>query len=145
MNMMIFWLVALAALLVLEGLTAALTTIWFAGGALIAAILAFAGVGLIPQFVVFLVGSSVLLVFTRPLAKKALAVDKTNTNVDSLIGQKAVVTETIDNLAQTGKVLINDVDWTARTEDGMPAIEKKAVVTIKKVQGVKLIVSSAEP
>ena len=145
MNMMIFWLVALAALLVLEGLTAALTTIWFAGGALIAAILAFAGVGLIPQFVVFLVVSIVLLVFTRPLAKKALAVDKTNTNVDSLIGQKAVVTETIDNLAQTGKVLINDVDWTARTEDGMPAIEKKAVVTIKKVQGVKLIVSSAEP
>ena len=145
MNMMIFWLVALAALLVLEGLTAALTTIWFAGGALIAAILAFAGAGLIPQFVVFLVVSIVLLVFTRPLAQKALAVDKTNTNVDSLIGQKAVVTETIDNLSQTGKVLINDIDWTARTEDGMPAIEKKTVVTIVKVQGVKLIVRADKP
>ncbi len=138
--MMIFWLVVLVLLLILEGLTAALTTIWFAGGALIAAILAIAGIGLIPQFVVFLVVSIVLLVFTRPLAKKALAVDKTNTNVDSLIGKKAVVTETIDNLAQSGKVRINDIDWTARTEDGNPPIKEGAVVTIEKVQGVKLIV-----
>ena len=64
----IIWLGVLAVLLVIEGLTTALTTIWFAGGALVAAIASGAGAGILVQWILFLVISLVLLIFTRPLA-----------------------------------------------------------------------------
>lgn len=139
MNPMI-WLGLLAVLLIVEAVTAGLTTIWFAGGALIAAIAAWMGAGVLAQIVLFLAVSGVLLVFTRPLAVKYLNKDKVATNANSLIGKKAVVTIDIDNLAQTGQVLINDVEWTARTSDDSQKISKGAVVEIKEIRGVKLIV-----
>lgn len=139
MNPMI-WLGLLAVLLIVEAVTAGLTTIWFAGGALIAAIAAWMGAGVLAQIVLFLAVSGVLLVFTRPLAVKYLNKDKVATNANSLIGKKAVVTIDINNLAQTGQVLINDVEWTARTSDDSQKISKGAVVEIKEIRGVKLIV-----
>ncbi|MDO4678530.1 MAG: NfeD family protein [Eubacteriales bacterium] len=139
MNPMI-WLGLLAVLLLVEAVTAGLTTIWFAGGALVAAIAAWMGAGVLVQIVLFLAVSGVLLVFTRPLAVKYLNKDKIATNANSLIGKNAVVTIDIDNLAQTGQVLINDVEWTARTSDDSQKVTKGAVVEIKEIRGVKLIV-----
>ena len=139
MNPMI-WLGLLAVLLLVEAVTAGLTTIWVAGGALVAAIAAWMGAGVLVQIVLFLAVSGVLLVFTRPLAVKYLNKDKIATKANSLIGKNAVVTIDIDNLAQTGQVLINDVEWTARTSDDSQKIAKGAVVEIKEIRGVKLIV-----
>ena len=62
------------------------------------------------------------------------------TNVNSLIGEKAVVIQPINNLAQTGQVRINDIEWMARTSSDEVTIPEQAVVTIEAVQGVKLIV-----
>lgn len=67
----IIWLGVLAVLLVIEGLTTALTTIWFAGGALAAAIAAGIGMGIVPQLLLFFCVSLVLLFFTRPAAAEA--------------------------------------------------------------------------
>lgn len=134
------WLITLAVFLVVEAITAGLTTIWFAGGALVAAIVAYFGAGVVVQLLLFLVVSVVLLVFTRPLAVKYMNKDLEKTNVNSLLGKMAVVTQEIDNLAQTGQVRINDIEWTARTFDDSVKIPKDAVVEIEDVQGVKLIV-----
>lgn len=65
------------------------------------------------------------------------------TNVDSLAGEQGVVAERINNLDGTGKVKLNDVFWTARSEDGS-IIEQGAVVQIVRVDGVKLIVKMKE-
>ena len=62
------------------------------------------------------------------------------TNVESLIGKKAVVIQKIDNLAQTGQVRINDIEWMARTKLDTETIPENSVVVIEAVQGVKLIV-----
>ena len=62
----ILWLAAVVVLLVIEIATLGLTTIWFAGGALIAGIAAVAGAGRVVQFVLFLIVSLILLIFTRP-------------------------------------------------------------------------------
>ena len=134
------WLMILVAFLVIEGLTAGLMTIWFAGGALVAALAAFLGATLVPQLLLFIGVSVVLLVFTRPLAIKHRKNDTTSTNVDSLIGTTAVVTEDIDNLAQKGQVHINDIDWLARSLADDIRIPKGSVVRICRVEGVKLIV-----
>ena len=62
------------------------------------------------------------------------------TNADRVIGRSCVVTERIDNLAETGAVSVDGKVWTARSENGQP-IEQGAVVVAKQIQGVKLIVS----
>ena len=51
----ILWLVLFIVLLVIEIFTMGLTTIWFAGGALVACILAYVGFELPVQIIVFLV------------------------------------------------------------------------------------------
>ena len=135
----LLWLVLLAILLIMEAVTAGLTTIWFAGGALIAALASYFGAGLLIQIFVFCGVSFVLLIFTRPIAVKYMNQKVENTNVNSLIGQKAVVTQQIHNLTQTGQVKINDIEWMARTYND-DIIPENAIVVIKEVKGVKLIV-----
>lgn len=136
----IIWLGILAVLLIIEGLTTALTTIWFAGGALVAAVAAGFGAGIVPQLLLFFTVSLVLLFFTRPVALKLMNKDTEKTNVNSFPGKTAVVIQKIDNLAQTGQVRINDIEWLARTPDDNVTIPEGTVVVIKEVHGVRLIV-----
>lgn len=136
----ILWLALLAVLLIIEAITAGLTTIWFAGGALVAAVFSYFGAGTVAQVFACLIVALVLLIFTRPLALKYMNQKVSDTNVNSLIGRKAVVTQQIENLAQTGQVKINDIDWTARSLDDKVIIKEKTIVVIKEVKGVKLFV-----
>ena len=136
----IIWLGILAVLLIIEGLTTALTTIWFAGGALAAAVAAGFGARIVPQLLLFFAVSLVLLFFTRPVALKLMNTDTEKTNVNSFPGKTAVVIQKIDNLAQTGQVRINDIEWLARTPDDNVTIPEGTVVVIKEVHGVRLIV-----
>lgn len=136
----IAWLVLVAVLLVIEAVTVGLTTIWFAGGALVAAVASWLGAGEIVQWILFLAVSLVLLIFTRPVAVKYMNRKVSHTNVDSLIGKKAVVIQEINNLAQTGQVKINDLEWMARTENDDSVIPEKTIVVIREIEGVKLIV-----
>ena len=70
MNAIYTWLLLTAALLVIEAMTAGLTTIWFAGGAVAALVLAFLGMPVWIQTGAFAAVSLVLLLITRPLALK---------------------------------------------------------------------------
>ena len=131
----ILWLAAVVVLLVIEIATLGLTTIWFAGGALIAGIAAVAGAGRVVQFVLFLIVSLILLIFTRPIAMRYLNTNRTRTNAESLIGKEA-----IENLKNQGQVIVGGIEWTARTDDNEKMIEKDTVVEIERIEGVKLIV-----
>lgn len=134
------WLIAVALLLLIEFATTALTTIWFAGGALIALICSLLGGPVWLQCAFFAAGSVVLLFLTRPLAVRLLKKDAVRTNADSLIGKEAVVTEKIDNLRSTGAVQVSGQVWTARSVNPEHIIEKDEIVMIRAIEGVKLIV-----
>lgn len=136
---MLIWLGILLVMVVTELATQGLTTIWFAGGALIAFLAALFGGGQPLQIVLFFAVSLVLLIFTRPVAKKHFNTDRVKTNAESLIGESGIVVEEIDNLAGTGHVMINGMEWTARASSGNK-IEKDAVVSVLEISGVKLIV-----
>ena len=131
MNQIIFWLVLLVVLVVIEIATLGLTTIWFAGGALVALIAAAFGAPLYFQVALF---------FTRPLAVRYFNNDRVKTNAESLIGKKAVVEEEIDNLKPTGLVNVKGREWTARSTNDDVVIPKGKVVFICAISGVKLIV-----
>ena len=139
MSLAIIWLIVLVVCLVVEFSTLGLTSIWFAGGALLSMIIALIGGPLWLQILVFLVASIVLLIFTRPVAAKYFNKNRTKTNVDSIAGRQAIVTETIDNLKGVGQIVTNGMEWTARSLDDS-VIEEGAVVTIEKIEGVKAIV-----
>lgn len=140
---MIFWLIVFIALLVIEIATLGLTTIWFAAGALVAFLAAFIGFGVPVQVIIFLAVSIILLVLTRPIAMKYFNQERQKTNAESLIGQKAVVLEEINTLQATGRVEVNGMEWSAKTEES-DRIEANTVVFIKGIQGVKLIVEKEE-
>ena len=140
----ILWLILFVVLLIIEIFTMGLTTVWFAGGALVAFVLALLDVGLPVQIIVFLLVSTVLLVLTRPLAVKFFNQGREKTNADSLIGHKAVVIERIDTLHGTGRAEVNGLEWAAKTEDENLIIEVGEIVVIDGIQGVKLVVRKEE-
>lgn len=139
-----FWLILFVALLIIEIFTMGLTTIWFAGGALVAFILAFVDFGLPVQIIAFLLVSIALLVLTRPIAIKYFNQERQKTNAESLIGEKAVVLETIDSLHGTGRVEVNGMEWSAKVDDTEHIIDADEIVIIEGIQGVKLIVKKEE-
>ena len=140
----IIWLVILIVLLVIEVITLGLSTIWFAGGALAAFIAALLGANVAVQVVLFLAVSIILLIFTRPVVMSMLNTHKTATNAESLIGEQAIVTQTINNLMGRGEVFINGLEWMARSQQDNDTIEKDTVVRILRIDGVKLIVERKE-
>ena len=140
----IYWLIALAVLLVIEIITLGLTTIWFAGGALIALLISLVMDNLILEFVAFLVVSLALLIFTRPFAAKYFNRGRVKTNYEVLIGKEARVTQRIDNFNSTGQVIVNGQEWTARAMKEDSIIELGKRVVVREIAGIKLIVDMKE-
>jgi membrane protein implicated in regulation of membrane protease activity len=123
-----------------EGISAGLTSIWFAAGALAALIAAALGGPVWLQVALFVVVSGVTLWLTRPLVKKYVNSRVKATNADRVLSMIGIVTEDIDNIAATGAVTVDGKVWTARSDSG----EKIAAgVQVKplRIDGVKLIVS----
>ena len=137
--MFVFWLICFIGLLAVEFMTQALTTIWFCAGAIVAMIVSFIGAPFWLQLILFVAVSLVVLLFYRPLAIKYVNSKRIRTNVDELVGKDARVCERIDNNAGKGRVILNGVDWAARSLDGY-VIEEQEMVTVREIQGVKAIV-----
>lgn len=135
-----FWLILFVIFLIFEIATLGLTTIWFAGGAFISFWMSVADIGFPAQLVVFFLVSIVLLVTTRPLASKYVNNNTFKTNVDELVGKTVKVSETIDNVNETGHVLINGVEWLARAKHEGMVIQEGTLVSIMEISGVKAIV-----
>lgn len=144
MTEVVGWLILLVLLVVIELATMGLTTIWFAGGALVATIAAAFNAPLFLQIALFLIVSVTMLVFTRPVALRYFNRGRAKTNVDSLAGAQGIVTGRIDNVQCCGQVTLNGMEWTARSSEDDGRIPEGTVVVVKAVDGVKLIVSPAE-
>lgn len=140
MNLTTIWLIVFVACIVIEIISMGLTTIWFAGGALIAAAAAAFGVPLWMQIVLFVLVSLILLYFTRPIAVKYFNKDRIKTNAESLVGKQAIVISEIDNLQGIGQVAVEGKEWTARTVTDGITLPTGSVVIIRAISGVKLMV-----
>lgn len=139
-DMVIFWLVAMVALIVIELATLGLTTIWFACGALVAVVAAALDAPLLLQILMFIVVSFAVLLAVRPIAVKYFNKDRTRTNIESMIGRQAIVVSEIDNMQGIGQVTVNGMEWSARSTINELKIAVGHVVVIRAVDGVKLIV-----
>lgn len=140
----IYWLIAAAVFIILEMMTMGLTTVWFAGGSLVGALLAGLTLPLWVQIIGFILVSVALLILTRPLAMKYVNSKTVKTNVESLIGETCIVIQTIDNLKAEGQVTIKGQIWTARSISNDIILQKDSKVKVDGISGVKLMVRPIE-
>ena len=140
MNLITIWLIIFVACIVVEIITMGLTTIWFAGGSLVASVAAAIGAPLWLQIVLFIAVSLLLLYFTRPIAVKYFNRDRVKTNAESLVGKQAIVISEIDNLQGIGQVTVGGQEWSARTTEEGITLPVGSVVIIRAISGVKLMV-----
>ena len=137
----ILWLIVIVVCIAVEIGTLGLTSIWFAGGALTAFVVALLSAPGWLQIILFVVISALLLLFTRPFAVKFINKDTAKTNYESMAGRVGEVTEQIDNLRATGCVRIAGQDWTARSAEETGVIPVGSEVVVERIEGVKVIVT----
>lgn len=117
----------------------------FAIGAAAAAVLAFAGVDVAIELVVFIVVSLVALAGFRKLAHR-LDRNEPTEGIGSkrLIGQPARVIEAIDGAHDLGTVRVDREEWRAESGDGA-AIAVGSQVKIVEVRGTRVVVFPVDP
>ena len=136
----IVWLVAAIIFLIIEALSVQLISIWLAGCAIVAMVLALLNVNFWIQVLVFAIVSLLLIILTRPLVKRILSKNVEATNADRSIGKEAAVTSEINNVLGKGQVNRAGQIWSARSSDDSVINEGETVI-VEKIDGVKLIVS----
>jgi len=137
------WLILAVVFLIGEALTVTMISLWFAGGALAALLVGLLGGSWGLQVGTALAVSAALLACLRPMVRKHFTPKLTRTNVDAVIGSQGYVTADIDNAAATGKVKLGAMEWTARSESGIP-IPAGTLVKVEKIEGVKAFVTPVE-
>ncbi|MCB4792465.1 MAG: NfeD family protein [Elusimicrobia bacterium] len=104
-------------------------------GALLTALLVLFVIPLWVQWVFFVFASVLSIYFIRPIAMRLFkAKNIVKSNVDALIGKKAVVTEVIDPV-KPGMIKVDGDLWRAESDT---RIEINTLVEIESVQGVHL-------
>ena len=136
---LMLWTGLFVAFSLTELFTSQFFAIWFSVGSIGALISALFGVSPLLQLLIFAMLTVLLIIFIRPIAYKLLKVKYHPTNADLIIGKEGVVVSSIDNLNGKGRVRVNGLDWAAKSETGSD-IGPGSVVTIKKIEGVTLVV-----
>ncbi|MCQ2583098.1 MAG: NfeD family protein [Treponema sp.] len=132
------WVAITVICIVIEAMTFALTTIWFAISAFVMVFLAFTPIPFPVQLLIFVALSMILLIFTRPVLQKKLNQKKIATNYERIIGQIAVVTKKITALDK-GAIKINGMEWTAAIKEDN-VLEEGSKCVIEEIAGVTAFV-----
>lgn len=139
-NIMFFWLIALVALLIIE--------IHYAGtyndmvcGRCVYQLCWQHGWEHHLEFSLpyFLLSLSCCLFLPDRVVQKRLNNSRARTNVNSMIGKEGRVIEDIDNFNETGRIIVDGMEWTARAVNEQSITSGQKVV-IREIQGVKAMV-----
>jgi len=135
----LLWLIIGVILVLAEMLSGAFVLVMLGGAALVAALVASIGVGGLLSGVVFAAVAAGGITLARPALVRHMHLgEHVKTNVDALVGGKAVVVATVD--AQSGQVKINGEVWSARSYDETEVLEPGRSVTIMNISGATAVV-----
>jgi membrane protein implicated in regulation of membrane protease activity len=141
MESWVLWLIAAVIFAIGELVTTGFFLAPFAGGALIATLLAAAGAGATIEWAVFLVVSILLLAALRPVARSHQRARAIKTGTAALVGQTATVVERIANAEGVGCVRLEGEIWTARAYDDDETFEPGERVQVLEIRGATALVS----
>ncbi|GAB4564082.1 MAG: hypothetical protein Kow0047_13510 [Anaerolineae bacterium] len=131
------WLLIAIFFFVTEIFTAGFVLACFGVGAVVAAIVAFFGLDLVWQLLLFVVVSLVSVLLSRPFAERVTGQQPAAVGVDRVLGKRAIVIQEIDPVTGTGRVRVDREEWRADSIDGR-RIEQGSQVLVLAVEGTHL-------
>lgn len=134
----VVWLVAGFALIAAEVLSSGFVLIMLGVGALVAAGFAALGAPIWLDVTVFAATSVALITLARPVLKRRLFTTHVPTNIDALLGDRAIVVSTVD--AHGGKIKLRGELWSARAYDETQILEPGQRVTVMTISGATAVV-----
>lgn len=146
MQYLILWCIVFIVAIIAEVATASLVSIWFCFGSIVALIANLLGATENIQIILFFTVSFVSFCLLYEILKNSLLKSKTklSSNIERNIGKTGKCIESIDNITGKGMVIVDGVNWSARTETDEISIVEGDLVEILKVEGVKVIVRKKE-
>ncbi|MGH7592219.1 MAG: NfeD family protein [Gemmatimonadales bacterium] len=139
--MLLVWLAVALVAIIAEMVTLHFGVIFCVVGAILAFGAALMGFPAETQVVVFATGSVLSLGLLRRRLIQRFTAHGVPSRTDTLLGQLGRVTETIDPVAGTGRVLVNGEDWAARAPVSIPA---GATITVYAADGIVLEVAPGD-
>jgi membrane protein implicated in regulation of membrane protease activity len=136
--MTLLWLGVALAALVVELASVSFILLFVACAALVTAAFAQLGAGLALQIVVFAAASLLLPVLLRKRLLERISGRGVLSRTDALIGLEARVTDAVDPILSTGRVLVGGQDWAARSAVALPT---GTPVRIIGADGINLLVA----
>jgi membrane protein implicated in regulation of membrane protease activity len=106
----------------------------------VSALVAAAGFGPIPQWVVFAIALGASLALLRPRLLSGMGAPGVPSRTDGLLGREGIVTHDIETSIGAGRVNVGGEDWAARATAPLRAGTRVRVV---KADGIVLEVTSA--
>ena len=138
--MWVFWLIAAGIFFIIEMATIGFLVFWLGIGSILAMLTSFITDSILIQSLVFVITSTLLLIFTRPLVDKFIKVPKEiKTNAYSIIGKKGIVISKINNIEGTGQIKIGGEVWSAKSSENED-IPENTEIEIVEIDGVKAVV-----
>ena len=139
------WLVISLFFFILEIATTGFLIFWFGVGGLIATLCSLVIKNVIVQTLIFIVTSTLLTIFTKPLVDKYVkTTNTTKTNAYSVEGKVGKVTKDIEPIEGRGQVIIDGEAWSAKSFDDS-FIPKGTEIKVESLNGVKVIVKPFNP
>jgi membrane protein implicated in regulation of membrane protease activity len=137
------WLLAAAALGAAEFFTFTLVFGLLAGAALVAAVVAGVGIGILGQLVALAAAAAAGLLVIRPVALRHMAQQPmTREGSDALIGKRAEVMQEVT--ATCGLIKLSGEQWSARALDESLVIPVGALVDVMEIEGATAVVYPRE-
>ena len=134
------WLVISLFFFILEIATTGFLIFWFGVGGLVATLCSLVIKNVIVQTLIFIVTSTLLTIFTKPLVDKYVkTTNTTKTNAYSVEGKVGKVTKDIEPIEGRGQVIIDGEAWSAKSFDDS-FIPKGTEIKVESLNGVKVIV-----
>lgn len=140
--MLYLWIGFFVLSVVVEVNTMNLIAIWFMPATLVAIILSLLSVPVWIQVLLWLLITVAVFAATWRLSARLRHPKHHPTNADRVIGQTALVLETISDRDQTGQVRVMQQVWSARTDETETLIPAGTEVRVLRIEGVKLIVTA---
>lgn len=140
-----YWVIIALVFVIVEIFTSGFAVMCISFGCLFGAIASALDLELKWQLLAFAIGTCLAFITVRPLVYKLFHKkgQEVKTNVDALIGRRAIVTERIEGELHAGRVKIDGDDWKAISTTTEP-IEKGEAVEVTAINSVILTVKKSQ-
>lgn len=131
------WIAVTVIAALIEIFTRKAIAVWLVPGSLVALVIDILEKSVFWQILVCVIPAAVGIIVCK-LVFRGVA-ERSNVGIESVIGERCVVTERIDSFAGCGEVKVNGQIWSARGVSDEDAYDEGTVLRVVAIEGVKLI------